>query len=102
MRRSVYRQKKRYRATASGKGMYKVKQKMPTHALCGLCHKKLSGVPKRPSGSKTQNRPERKFGGNLCHACTQRVVTARTRLAHNVMSEEDVPLTILKYVRMSR
>lgn len=102
MRRSVYRQKKRHRATASGKGMYKVKPKTPTIALCGLCLGKLSGVPRRPSGSKTQNRPERKFGGHLCHACTQRVVTTRTRLANNVMSEDDVPLTLLKYVRMSR
>lgn len=100
MKRSIYRAKKRQRRTPGGFASYKVKPKKVSHAKCGLCSAKLAGVPTVTKVAKTRSRPERVFGGNLCPACTLKVIKAKARLASGVSQETEVPFTLMKYVRM--
>jgi large subunit ribosomal protein L34e len=48
--------------------------------------------------TKTQRRPERKFGGLLCSNCVESLVKEKTRLEMGSISREDVPLKHLKYI----
>ena len=56
----------------------------PEKAHCGSCGAVLKGVPReRPYKMKTmpksQKRPERMFGGNLCSKCARREIIKRNR-----------------------
>ncbi|WP_373286765.1 hypothetical protein [Sulfodiicoccus acidiphilus] len=46
-------------------------------ARCSSCGKPLRGV--RDSGAKTEKRPERPFGGYLCHRCLEAAIRAGVR-----------------------
>ncbi len=52
-------------------------------ARCAICGKPLSGVPKDPDiiryGAKTKKRPERIYGGVLCHDCLARSLRLAVR-----------------------
>ncbi len=68
---------RRKRVTTPG-GTVKIHytKKQPGIARCAVCRKPLHGVPRMlPSGinklRKTQKRPDRPFGGNLCASCTK-------------------------------
>ena len=55
---------------------------------CRLCDTILSGVPhgthnKIRKNSKTQKRPSRPFGGNLCSKCTRKELVNRARMMIN-------------------
>ncbi len=55
------------------------KKRKPKHARCALCGAKLNGVPReRPHKmrnlAKTKKRPERTFGGVLCHKCLKKLI----------------------------
>ncbi len=48
------------------------KEALPSFAKCGRCGRPLSGVPrynKHRKLAKTEKRPERPYGGNLCSKC---------------------------------
>ncbi|MBI5229143.1 50S ribosomal protein L34e [Candidatus Micrarchaeota archaeon] len=95
------------RKSPSGKAIVFYKRRKPSHAVCALCGSKLGGVPKgRPSEigklSLTEKRPERLFGGVLCHACCETVLKEKTRLTEGVVSEKDLDLLHLKYIKMLR
>lgn len=83
------------------------KQDKPSPAICALCGTKLHGVPRKGKAelsklSKTQKRPERKFGGVLCSSCVTQLVKEKTRLQAGVIGEEEVSLMHLKYIRMMK
>ncbi|MGC9148515.1 MAG: 50S ribosomal protein L34e [Sulfolobales archaeon] len=50
---------------------------------CARCGAILGGVPRKPSEhrklSKTMKRPERIFGGVLCHKCLEEVLKEKIR-----------------------
>ncbi|MFX0060654.1 MAG: 50S ribosomal protein L34e [Candidatus Hermodarchaeota archaeon] len=51
---------------------------------CCICHTKLHGVPFRRAVqtsrmTKTEKRPERPFGGNICHKCLKRAIRRTCR-----------------------
>lgn len=84
--------------------MKKKNELKKSHAKCGLCGRKLQAVPKSPrnllKASKTEKRPERKFGGVLCATCVETILKEKTRLSKGAIQENEVPLTHLKYIKM--
>ena len=94
------------RKTVKNKTIINRRQK-PSPAVCGLCGTTLKGVPKKTKAelaklSKTEKRPERKFGGVLCSNCVSVLIKEKTRLQSGVIGMDEVPLTHLKYVRMMK
>lgn len=70
---------KRKVSTPGGKSSIHYVKKKPSKARCGSCKKPLHGVPTDFKAnvkklSKTQRRPERPYGGNLCSSCTKEVI----------------------------
>ncbi|MCX6772353.1 MAG: hypothetical protein NTV88_01110 [Candidatus Micrarchaeota archaeon] len=59
---------------------------------CALCGSQLPGVARRKT-------PNRKYGGNLCTACSSRVLTTRSRLSAGSITLSDVDVKIQKYVK---
>ena len=62
--------------------IYKKRKPKPAH--CSNCGAVLKGVPhERPykmrNMPKSQKRPERMFGGNLCSKCSRREIIKRVR-----------------------
>lgn len=95
----------RHRRSPGGKPVVIYKIRKPSRATCALCEEKLNAVPKRKGVelkklSKTERRPERKFGGVLCASCTRAIIKFKTRLETGAISETDVPLNLLRYVNM--
>jgi ribosomal protein L34E len=60
--------------------------------FCALCLGPLTGV-------STGRAPNRKFGGNLCSACSSRVLRLRSRVNTGLMQLSDVEVRMLKYVK---
>jgi len=103
LRRALQRKRKTFRKSVSGKTVL-FKRRKPSKATCGLCGTLLHGVPNRRIAelgklSKTEKRPERKFGGVLCAHCAQRVIIDKTRLKSGALKAEDIPLNRLNYVK---
>jgi len=66
--------RRRYLRTPGGRVTIHYWRKKPDVAKCALCGQPLRGVPRlRPAEfrklTKSQRRPERPFGGCLCHKC---------------------------------
>jgi len=81
----------------------KFKYGKPSKAKCAVCKTKLHGVPNRiPSEmrklAKTQKRPERLFGGVLCHSCTQSVVKEKARLGTGSITRKEIDARHLRYL----
>ncbi|MFH1779961.1 MAG: 50S ribosomal protein L34e [Candidatus Micrarchaeota archaeon] len=99
--------KGRYRKTPTGNRTIIRQPKKPSAAICGLCGRKLFGVPKKTGSQlsklpKTKKRPERKFGGVLCSNCVSALVKEKTRLQTGIIGEDDVSLAHLKYIKKMR
>ncbi|MBI5871810.1 50S ribosomal protein L34e [archaeon] len=67
------------RRVPGGRTVMHFKKRKPNIAKCAHCKKPLAGVPRlRPykmkNLQKTKKRPERKYGGILCSACTRRKI----------------------------
>jgi len=97
--------KRTSRKSPSGKAIRVYKDRKPSHASCALCGSKMGGVPRRTpiqmgKLSLTQKRPERVFGGVLCHNCCEAVLKEKTRIKEGVIEEKGVDLTHLKYIHM--
>jgi len=76
-----------YVRTPGGETVVHYEPRRPGPARCALCGRPLNGVPRlRPSElrklPKTAKRPERIFGGVLCHECLEKVLklTIRTQI----------------------
>ena len=69
------------RKTPGGKHVVRYDRRKPSYAKCGVCGKKLAGVPRArkivmQKAAKTTKRPERAYGGNLCPACLKLKIKA--------------------------
>ncbi|MCC7553452.1 MAG: 50S ribosomal protein L34e [Methanobacteriaceae archaeon] len=63
--------------TPGGENVLRYKKKKPSKHVCAECGCSLNAVPRgRPYEikklSKSQKRPNRPFGGNLCPICTRK------------------------------
>ncbi|VVB70497.1 50S ribosomal protein L34e [uncultured archaeon] len=97
----------RIRRTPGGNKGRISKQGKPSKAHCALTHDILHGVPTMKRGqltklSKTQKRPERKFGGVLSHKILRTLVKEKVRLQEGSISESEVQPTHMKYIKMMR
>lgn len=68
--------------TPGGRTVLHFGERKNAFAKCAVCKKLLHGVPiARDSGiaklSKSEKRPDRPFGGNLCSACSRREIKRR-------------------------
>jgi large subunit ribosomal protein L34e len=73
--------KKTVNTPGGRKNVHYVKKK-PRGARCGMCKKPLHGVPRGLPAEirklrKTQKRPDRPYGGNLCPSCARETVKKR-------------------------
>lgn len=84
MRKSERRAPKRYVKTPGGKSKIRILKKKTKPARCAMCGAPLAGVPRlRPSElsriPRSSRRPNRPYGGNLCSACSRRVIKEQIR-----------------------
>lgn len=87
-----------------GKTVSQYRRKMYSRHQCALCKELLQGTPR---GSKTamhkltksQRRPTRPFGGQLCTKCTVKVLALKAKLKFKVISEKDIPISLRNYVQ---
>ncbi len=94
--------KHRVRKTPGGKMSIRYKQGRGKKHKCAICPVLLQAVQpvskKKKRLSKTEKRPERKFGGVLCGNCVSLLMKEKTRLEVGAISREEVPLNHLKYI----
>ena len=101
--RRTHRLRKVYRRTPGGNNSILFKLKRPKKATCAICGAKLAGVPNETPVNmrrmaKTKKRPERKFGGVLCHKCAEKVIKYKARVDSGQISISDVHYAYKKYV----
>jgi len=77
VRKSVRSGKRKLVKTPGGKYYYKSSPDKPKRAHCATCDRTLPGVPRGSNVeirriSKTQRRPSRPYGGQLCSPCLRR------------------------------
>ncbi len=65
-------------------------------AHCGICKMALKAV--QSTGAKSSRRPERKFGGVLCHKCQGKVVVEASRVKEKAKSMDEVDIIYRRYV----
>lgn len=70
---------------------------------CALCGKVLHGTPrgsphKVSHMTKSERRPSRPYGGQLCSACTVKVISMKAKLKFKVIDKKQVPLSMNNYV----
>lgn len=70
-------------------------------AVCGICSKKLQGVPKGDLKklSKTEKRPSILFGGVLCNTCRDSVFDDAIMLKTGLITEDKVSFKKKQYVK---
>lgn len=96
--------KKTTKRSPGGKPSVKHKPKKPSAATCGVCGSQLHGVPRRSTVgmaklAKTEKRPERPFGGVLCHACVMAIVKEKARLKAGTITPRETDFRHLKYLK---
>lgn len=77
VRPSIRSGKRKLYKTISGKYIWRSIRKKANAHKCAECKKPLPGMPRGSRVeirrlSKTQRRPERPYGGQLCSPCTRR------------------------------
>jgi len=82
--------------------MHKKPKKTSKHE-CAVCHGILHGTPrgnvvKIRKMKKTERRPTRPFGGQLCSNCTRTVMSYRAQIKGQIITSEDVPISLRSYV----
>ncbi len=104
--RSVKKTKKK---TPGGETRAYYKSEKPSKHKCGRCGKLLAGTPNEvPSKikklSKSEKKPSRPYGGNLCSNCLERLLRYQTRfeVKHGYKEYSELPLkrdlTLEKYL----
>ncbi len=63
------------------------RKRNPNIARCAECKKPLAGIPRlrqcrMKNLAKTKKRPERKYGGVLCSACSRKKIAQEARLLY--------------------
>lgn len=103
VRFSLKRMKVVQRKTPSGKTVSHYRRKAYSKHICAICRKELHGMLKGSphvikGATKSQRRPSRPYGGQLCPACTARVISMKAKLKFKVIDEKQVPLSMKAYV----
>jgi large subunit ribosomal protein L34e len=70
--------------TPGGRNVTHYKKRAPKQARCALCGRPLQGVPRLRVPdlrklSKTMKRPERMYGGYICHECLAELLRTKIR-----------------------
>ena len=81
MVRPAYRSRSRrrvYKRTPGGRTVVHYEKRKPGVARCAVCGRPLGGVPRgRPvelrNMAKTEKRPERPYGGQICPSCLRKL-----------------------------
>lgn len=94
--RSTSMKKVKRRVPSGESREYYSRRKSEKKASCAICKARLLGVKR--TGAKSTKRPERKFGGNLCHKCQAKVVVEAARVKEKAKSIEEVDIIYRKYV----
>ena len=73
-----------YRRTPGGRTVIHYEKYKPNPARCAMCGAILNGVPRLPPAklrqlAKTEKRPERPYGGYLCHKCLAKALKEAIR-----------------------
>ncbi|MEM4554723.1 MAG: hypothetical protein QXT25_02635 [Candidatus Anstonellaceae archaeon] len=77
---------------------YKRRKKGKKHH-CAICSRVLQAVCSDPSLPPSSRAPNRKFGGQLCSACSSRVLVLRNRLKEGAIKLEEIEVRLLPYVK---
>ena len=77
---------------------YLRKKKADKH-YCAVCKNILQATHSKAKLSKTQKRPERLFGGHLCHKCTDKVITYAARLKEGIIAIDDIEIRYRSHVK---
>ncbi len=80
----TYSRRRVYRRTPGGRTVVHYEPRKPSVAKCALCGRPLNGVPRLRSSrlrrlAKTEKRPERPYGGYICHRCLAKAFKASIR-----------------------
>jgi len=91
------------RKTPGGITVTHYNYKLHSKHLCAICKEVLHGKPRvRPAEmkhlGKSERKPERPFGGMLCPQCSRLIMMYRAKVKYNVMSKDDVPISLRGYV----
>jgi len=91
------------RKTPGGRTVTHLRKKITNKHTCAICNAVLSGTPRGSRVdirklNKTQRRPSRPFGGQLCSACSRRVISLRARVRGEEIKIDDVPISLRSYV----
>ncbi len=92
-RSTKYRKMKR--KTSKGTKRIFLKRKNKGGVACAVCKETLAGI--RP-GSRTEKSVSRKFGGHLCHSCSEYVIKEASRIREKMKTIEDVELPYKRYI----
>ncbi len=92
--------------TPGGRVVVHFRKEKTSRHVCALCGKELHGVPHgRRSAevrklSKTERRPERIFGGELCAECQKKVIDLAFYVKNGLKTWDTVPIKMRKYVEV--
>ncbi|MBT3582876.1 50S ribosomal protein L34e [Candidatus Woesearchaeota archaeon] len=94
---------KKQRRTPGNRTVTHTKPKKTGYHECALCHGILHGTPRGTvvqirKMKKSERRPTRPFGGQLCSKCTRKVMSFRAQLKGEIIKPEDVPISLRGYV----
>ena len=70
---------------------------------CTLCGSILHGMKRGTnseirSATKSQRRPERPYGGQLCTRCTRKVLIVKAKILFGIIKPEEVSISLRDYV----
>jgi len=66
---------------------------------CASCGMLLQGTHSHSTLSASMRKPNRVFGGNLCHDCARRVLVYKARIEAGIISQDEVEVKLLPYVK---
>lgn len=95
--------KKVQRRTPGGKTVTHRKKKKTAKHKCAICKELLHGTPRGSlveirKLSKTERRPSRPFGGQLCSRCSRIVISLRAKINNKVIELKDAPISLRSYL----
>ncbi len=69
-------------STPGGRSNIHYQKKKPAIAKCAICKRPLHGVPSDLPAqirklNKTQKRPDRPYGGNMCSSCSRETLKSK-------------------------
>lgn len=92
------------RRTPGGRTAIHRKKKKTAKRKCAVCHGLLHGTPRGSPVeirklSKTERRPSRPFGGQLCSRCSRKIVALKAKVRNKLMELKEVPISLRSYLK---